>query len=127
MDFGRFDRRTFLDALNSGDLQRLMDVLAPDVVAIADGGGQVRGAVRRPIVGAAKIVAYLRGTMEKYNAHPKLVPAWVNGGVGVRLAIDGELPGALSLVVEGGRVKRIYWVANPQKLGRLGVVEMLSL
>ncbi|HWS50382.1 MAG TPA: sigma-70 family RNA polymerase sigma factor, partial [Microbacterium sp.] len=38
-------------ALNEGDLQGLMDVLAPDVVSVADGGGKVRGAARRAIVG----------------------------------------------------------------------------
>jgi RNA polymerase sigma-70 factor (ECF subfamily) len=109
----------FLDAFNTGDLQALMDVLAPDVVAIADGGGQVRGAARRPIVGASKIVAYLRGSMEKYNVHPMLVPAWVNGALGARLEVDGELLGVLSLTIEDGHVTRIYSIANPEKLGRL--------
>ncbi|WP_308798965.1 RNA polymerase sigma-70 factor [Agromyces silvae] len=106
----------FLDAFNSGDLQRLMDVLAPDVVAIADGGGQVRGAARRPIVGAEKIVAYLRGSIEKYGVKPHLTLAWVNGALGAQLDVDGELLGVVSVTIEGGRVTRIYSVANPQKL-----------
>jgi RNA polymerase sigma-70 factor (ECF subfamily) len=117
----------FMDAFNSGDLQALMDVLAPDVVAIADGGGQVRGAARRPIVGASKIVAYLRGSMEKYGVHPTLVPAWVNGSLGARLEVDGALLGALSVTIEDGRVTRIYSVANPQKLERLDAERTLSL
>jgi RNA polymerase sigma-70 factor (ECF subfamily) len=114
----------FLDAFNSGDLQSLMDVLAPDVVAIADGGGQVRGAARRPLVGAAKIVGYLRGSMEKYNVHPTLVPVWVNGALGARLEVDGQLLGVLSLAIEDGRVTRIYSVANPQKLAAVEEAEV---
>lgn len=117
----------FLHAFNSGDLQGLMDVLAPDVVAIADGGGQVRGAARRPIVGAEKIVAYLRGSMEKYNVHPEMELAWVNGSLGARLLVDGELLGVLSVTIEGARVTRIYSVANPLKLRRLGAEEALGL
>ncbi len=54
-----------LAALNTGDVQGLMDVLAPDVVAVADGGGQVRGAARRPIVGAEKLAGYLLGGLAK--------------------------------------------------------------
>src|SRR4051812_926172 len=39
----------FLAALQTGDLQGLMDTLAPDAVLIADGGGVVT-AVRQPVV-----------------------------------------------------------------------------
>ena len=38
----------FLAAVRHGDLQGLLDVLAPDVVVVADGGGVVTAA-RRPI------------------------------------------------------------------------------
>ncbi|MDR5699612.1 nuclear transport factor 2 family protein [Agromyces aerolatus] len=116
----------FLDAFNSGDLQRLVDVLAPDVVAIADGGGQVRGAARRPIVGAEKIVAYLRGSIEKCGVHPRLTSAWVNGGIGAQLDVDRELLGVLSLTIEEGRVTRIHSIANPQKLARVDVVSAVT-
>ena len=65
-------------ALNTGDLQGLMDVLAPDVVSVADGGGKVRGAARRPIVGADKLAGYLLGGMAKYEVQP-VSTLWVNG------------------------------------------------
>ena len=44
----------FLAAVRGGDLQGLLDVLAPDVVAVADGGGVVTAA-RRPVQGAARV------------------------------------------------------------------------
>ena len=43
---------------------------------------------------------------------------WLNGAPAGRIEIDGQLA-AVSLVVENGRVTRIYAVANPQKLTRL--------
>ena len=109
----------FLAAVNTGDLQGLMDVLAPDVVSVADGGGKVRGAARRPIVGAEKLAAYLLGGMEKFGITFVATPAWVNGAPGARVEVDGELVGAISVTVEGGRITRIYSVANPDKLAWL--------
>ena len=116
----------FLAALNTGDLQGLMDVLAPDVVAVADGGGQVRGAARRPIVGAERLVAYMLGGMAKFKVQLVATPAWVNGAPGARVEVDGKLVGAVSVTVEHGRITRIYSVANPQKLGRLDVESALA-
>jgi hypothetical protein len=43
---------------------------------------------------------------------------WLNGAPAGRIEIDSQLA-AVSLVVENGRVTRIYAVANPQKLTRL--------
>jgi RNA polymerase sigma-70 factor (ECF subfamily) len=109
----------FIRAFNTGELQGLMDVLAPDVVAIADGGGKVRGAARRPIVGAAKIVAYLAGGLAKYGVHPVASRVLVNGAPALRVEVDGVLFGVVSLEIEDGLVTRIYSVANPDKLERL--------
>ncbi len=116
----------FLAAVNTGDMQGLMDVLAPDVVAIADGGGQVRGAARRPIVGAEKFVAYLRGGLAKFAVRVDATPVWVNGAPGARVEVDGKLAGALSLTVEHGRITRIFSVANPQKLAWLDAETTLA-
>lgn len=116
----------FLAAFNTGDLQGLMDALAPDVVAVADGGGKVRGAARRPIVGAAKLVSYVRGGLAKFGVTPVATPAWVNGGPGALVEVDGQLVGALSLTVEHGRITRIFSIANPDKLERLDVEAPLA-
>jgi len=109
----------FLAAFNTGDLQGLMDALAPDVVAVADGGGKVRGAARQPIVGADKLVAYVLGGLAKFGVTPVATPAWVNGGPGARVEVDGAIVAALSFTIEHGRITRIFSVANPEKLERL--------
>ena len=106
-------------ALNSGDLQGLMDVLAPDVVSVADGGGKVRGAARRPIVGADRLARYLVGGLAKLEGSLVASSTWVNGQPGVRMELDGVLVGVVSLTVVDGRITRVYSIANPEKLGHL--------
>jgi RNA polymerase sigma-70 factor (ECF subfamily) len=101
----------FFLALRTGRLQDLMEVMAPDVVLIADGGGIV-SAARVPIHGA-ELVARLIG-----HANLAVTDVWLNGAPGGMVENDGKIA-AVSLVVEDGRITRIYAVANPHKLTRL--------
>jgi RNA polymerase sigma-70 factor (TIGR02957 family) len=106
----------FLVALRTGQLQELMELLAPDVVFIADGGGVARAA-RSPIRGA-DVVARALARAHRVVAKLETATVWLNGAPGGRIEINGE-PAAASLVVENGRVTRIYVTVNPQKLTRL--------
>jgi RNA polymerase sigma-70 factor, ECF subfamily len=114
----------FLAAVRSGDLQGLLDVLAPDVVVVSDGGGIV-AAARRPIEGASRVAPVL-GSLARLAGDFEVMPIWLNGGSAVRLDLDGELNAVASLVIEDGRITRIYAVLNPQKLARLGEEASLS-
>jgi limonene-1,2-epoxide hydrolase len=108
----------FLAAVQGGGLQELLDVLAPDVVMVADGGG-VAQAARRPIHGADKVAAFLN-TAKRINIEFTGMPISINGLPGARLDIPFDGPTtALSFVVEDGRITRIYAMRNPHKLGRL--------
>jgi RNA polymerase sigma-70 factor (ECF subfamily) len=113
----------FLAAVRNGDMQGLLDVLAPDVVVVADGGGVV-AAARRPIEGAERVAAFLVGASR--TADFDLKTLWLNGSPGVRIDIGGELDTAVSLSVENGRITRIYAIRNPHKLARLEGVAALS-
>ncbi|HWL97548.1 MAG TPA: RNA polymerase sigma-70 factor [Nocardioidaceae bacterium] len=114
----------FLAAVRGGDMQALLDVLAPDAVLVADGGG-VASAARRPIEGANR-VAMLLGGLAKLDGVFELTPMWLNGGPAARVDLDGAMDTVVSLVIEGGRVTRIYAVRNPHKLARLGQEAELS-
>jgi RNA polymerase sigma-70 factor (ECF subfamily) len=113
-------------AMNAGDFQGLMDVLAPDVVSVADGGGKVRGAARRPIIGALRLARYLLGGLAKIDGEFVASAAWINGQRGIRLDLDGQLVGVTCIAVQNGQVARIYSIANPDKLSRLDVAAVLS-
>ena len=113
-------------ALNTGDLQGLMDVLAPDVVSVADGGGKVRGAARRPVIGADRLARLLVGGMAKAGGLVVATAAWVNGQPALRLELDGRLVGVASLTIAGGQVAMVHSIANPDKLGNLDAEAELS-
>lgn len=114
----------FRVAVQSGDLQGLLDVLAPDVVLVADGGG-VANAVRRPVSGAQR-VSRLLVLLARFAPEAGVHLLWLNGAPALRLDIDDELDTAISLSVEGGRITGIYAVRNPDKLARLGTAMQLS-
>ena len=108
---------TFLAAGRTGDLQSLLDVLAPDVVLVSDGGGRKQAALR-PITGADKVLRFLVGVTAK-NGLATVEPAYVNGSPALRLHLDGQLDGVLALRIEGDRVTGLYYVRNPDKLSRV--------
>jgi RNA polymerase sigma-70 factor (ECF subfamily) len=107
----------FLAAVNGGDIQGLMDVLAPDVVAVADGGGLAQ-AIRHPVEGAERVAAFLSHIPRRARG-VKLATLMINGSVAVRIDPDGELDTLLTFALEDGRISRIYAIRNPDKLARL--------
>ncbi len=105
----------FMAAITSGDMLGLMEVLAPDVVLIADGGGLVPAA-RKPMTGVETVVAFLARLADL----PELTTttAWFNGMPGARIEVGGDVT-AVSLVIEDDRITRIFAMRNPLKLRRL--------
>ncbi|WP_296607376.1 RNA polymerase sigma-70 factor [Nocardioides sp.] len=113
----------FLSAVATGDIQSLMDVLAPDVVLVTDGGGFKKAALR-PILGRDKVLRFLGAVSEGIEAVADVVV--VNGAPALRIVVDGELDTVASMVVEDGRVSGLYVVRNPAKLARLDEVVTLT-
>ncbi|WP_067508996.1 RNA polymerase sigma factor SigJ [Actinoplanes sp. TFC3] len=108
----------FLAAAASGDLQTLAAVLAPEVVAISDGGGVVN-AGRNPIAGADKVARFIAGIFAKRRAGAVIEPVLVNGSAGFLMTGPGLLS-VLTAAVENGRITAIYNQLNPAKLSGLG-------
>jgi RNA polymerase sigma-70 factor (ECF subfamily) len=109
----------FVVAVQSGDLQSLMDVLAPDVVLMTDGGG-VKQAALRPILGRDKALRFLEGAATKGGPIDAVHRTLVNGRPGLAFVIGGEVDTLLTILVEHGVVAGLYAVRNPAKLTRLG-------
>jgi RNA polymerase sigma-70 factor (TIGR02957 family) len=115
----------FLTAVAGGDLQGLLDALAPDVVLVADGGG-IAQAIAHPVTGAKKVANLLR-TFPKFGAGATLLPVLLNGAPGARIVgLDDGHDTAIAFVVEEGRISRIYAVRNPVKLSRIDVEATLE-
>jgi RNA polymerase sigma-70 factor (TIGR02957 family) len=107
----------FQRATETGDLQRLLDLLAPDVVFLGDGGG-VKQAVPRPIVGANKVARLLAIGLTRITA-AALRPAQVNGHPALVLHQDGEVDTVLALRIDDGLITGFYAVRNPEKLSHM--------
>ncbi|WP_174518224.1 RNA polymerase sigma-70 factor [Streptomyces vietnamensis] len=117
-------RRTveaFRRAVETGDLQRLLDVLAPDVVLLTDGGGVVRAALE-PVVGAEQVA----GLLGRLAATTVLQPARVNGDPALIVRRDGEIDTVLALRIDEGLITGLYAVRNPEKLSHLDRETTLS-
>jgi RNA polymerase sigma-70 factor (TIGR02957 family) len=105
----------FLAAVGTGDIQSLMDVLAPDVVLVTDGGGRKKSALR-PILGRDKVMRFIAGV-----ADPRAVAELrtVNGSPALAVLIEGVVDTIATFLVEDGLVTGMYAVRNPEKLRRL--------
>ncbi|MFE6777139.1 RNA polymerase sigma-70 factor [Streptomyces sp. NPDC057702] len=108
----------FQRAVETGELQDLIDVLAPGVVALSDGGG-VRHALPRPIVGADKVARLLAGGWWRRDATRSVELVQINGGPGLLVRVDGRIDGVVAVRVEDGYVTGAYHVRNPEKLSRV--------
>ncbi|MEV4006242.1 RNA polymerase sigma-70 factor [Actinomadura sp. NPDC049753] len=104
----------FRQAVETGDLRNLLDVLAPDVVLLTDGGGVVQAALA-PVVGAEKVAAVLA----RLSGAVTLRPTHVNGHPALILGRAGEIDTVIATRVDDGRVTGLYAVRNPEKLSRM--------
>jgi RNA polymerase sigma-70 factor (TIGR02957 family) len=104
----------FRRAVETGDLQRLLDILAPDVVLLTDGGGVVRAALE-PVVGFGSVADVLG----RIATGASLRPAQVNGYPALVCRIDGEIDTVMAVRVDDGLLTGLYAVRNPAKLSRM--------
>ena len=108
--------QAFGEAVTSGNVARLAELLRADAVALIDGGGR-KTAARNPIIGPEKIARFFIGIAAKNAGHDiRIEPAMINGAIGALLYLDGELDSTMSMAIETNRIAAIYIVRNPDKL-----------
>ncbi|MFI6935370.1 RNA polymerase sigma-70 factor [Streptomyces sp. NPDC050287] len=108
----------FQRATETGDLQGLLDILAPDVVFMGDGGG-VKQAVPRPVVGADKVGRLLAAGLGRLAAMGPMRTAQVNGYPALVLRLDDEIDTVVAVRIDDGLITGLYAVRNPEKLSRM--------
>jgi len=120
--------RRFFAAAEGGDMGALLEMVAPDVVMVGDGGGKA-WAIARPLSGAEQVVRLLLGL---YRRAPKMgvhiEPAWLNGQPG-GISYDGEgrVVNVFVLDIADGLVQTVRSIVNPDKLHHLGPVSDVAL
>lgn len=112
----------FFEALHSGDVQALQNLLADDVEFYSDGGG-IKPAAINPLFGADRVVKFFAGLAKRAAlAMPEIV---YRGSI-------NNLPGLISVESDGtvqstafdirdGKIVAIYVVRNPEKLAHLNI------
>ena len=108
----------FRKAVTTGDLQGLFDLLAPDVVFIADGGGLAH-ATRQPLHGADVVSRFLADGLSHLPPFSTMETAYVNGGLAVIIRSGGVVDTIVAMHTENGLITGIYVVRNPEKLSRV--------
>jgi RNA polymerase sigma-70 factor (TIGR02957 family) len=115
----------FLAAATGGDINTLMQVLAPDVTLWTDGGGKVRQALR-PITGAEKVAAWFAAVGRRpYEgvepAEMRFERVDINGGPGLLFSGAGRVIATVTFEFDAdGRITALHNVANPDKLRAVG-------
>ncbi|GHF82104.1 DNA-directed RNA polymerase sigma-70 factor [Kitasatospora xanthocidica] len=114
--------RRFFAATEGGDLEALLELLAPDVVFHGDGGGKARS-VGRSVAGLQRVAQLLMfgfGRNRELGISRK--PVLVNGRPGA-LWLDprGRVAGVIALDIADGAIRAFHAVNNPDKLAHLGL------
>ncbi|MBV7701945.1 RNA polymerase sigma-70 factor [Nocardia nova] len=108
----------FQHAIETGDLQHLVDMLAPDVVLLGDGGGVVQ-AVLRPIAGADRVARALRTGLPRLRTEATVEAVQINGCPALIVRIDGRIDDVVAMRLDDGLITGLYVVRNPEKLSRV--------
>ncbi|MGW4094254.1 RNA polymerase sigma-70 factor [Nocardia sp. NPDC004750] len=111
----------FMAACSGGDLNALMDLLAPDVTSWSDGGGVVTAA-RRPLYGPDHVARWILGVLAKpVVAGFVFESACINGELGALLFIGGSPVAAFTYDIVDGRIQNLRFQVNPYKLKGLSM------
>ncbi|MEU0094883.1 RNA polymerase sigma factor SigJ [Kribbella sp. NPDC006257] len=107
--------RDFKRAWEAKDINALIGLLDPDAVSIADGGGIVPAFID-PIEGAERIATLL---VDLAGRAPDLhfSERTVNGQPGLVAERAGEIAAVYAFDVVDNRIKHLWIVRNPEKLG----------
>ena len=115
----------FIAATLSGDIQTLMDVLAPGAVLLPDGGGKV-SAARRPVIGADHVARFLLGIASKPVPDMRVEMSMLNGMPAILIYSGGRIDLAVIVESNNEHVTGLYLVRNPDKLGAATVAREVT-
>ena len=117
--------QAFVTAASAGDLKALLQLLAPDAVLISDGGTEGRSIgwqrnLTRPLVGAARVAAFIAATSAQAAGRLRVEPRELNGQPAIVFWQGAEPFAALLLAVAEGKVRRVFFHADRERLRHLG-------
>ncbi len=108
---------SFHQAVQSGEMNALMNLLAEDVTFWSDGGGHVKGAATRPISGRVAVARFSLGAGRRYlSENYRTEVEEVNGQLALVTRANDRVYSVLAIEVEAQQIRSIRIVVNPEKL-----------
>jgi RNA polymerase sigma-70 factor (TIGR02957 family) len=120
--------RRFIAAVEEGETEPLIELLAADAAYYGDGGGKAP-AIPKPLHGREKVARFLLG-LGRVARRDRIAlhPAEVNGQPGaVAVDADGRVVSVLSLEIADGAVQAIRGMVNPEKMAHISSTILPSL
>lgn len=105
----------YIETIRSRDIKRLEQLLNDDIMIVSDGGGKVPAAIK-PVLGKESVSLFLSGTYNKFYTYKRMEKGIVNHHPALFYYEDDKLINCQIFEWKDGRIHRIYFVRNPDKL-----------
>ena len=115
----------FFAAATTGDMNTLLELLAPDVVWTADSDGK-RSAARRPVTGAQSVAKLVVGLMRFIDQGGRFEPTTSNNAPAYKLYLEDSFEGVVTVEVADGKITHFYAMRNPDKLTGVDIPRVIS-
>ena len=109
----------YFQAVQTGEMTPLVNLLSENVVLWTDGGGKTKTAALRPIRGRDAVARMSLGTKRFWPEDYRAEIGEVNGQAALIMRAGGQAWSVLTIDVEEGRIQAIWIIANPEKLARV--------
>lgn len=109
----------YIQAVETGEMKTLMNLLSENVTLWADAGGKIKQAALRPIVGRDAVARFSLGTKRFWPENARVELEEVNGQPAVIIRVGGQAFSVLTIDVEQGQIQAIRVIANPENLARV--------
>jgi RNA polymerase sigma-70 factor (ECF subfamily) len=110
---------SYFQAVQTGEMNTLTDLLAEEVTLWADAGGKLKQAAIRPIVGRDAVARFSLGTKRFWPENARVEIEEINGQAALIIRTGGQVFSVLSIEVEAEHIQAIRIIANPEKLTRV--------
>ncbi|MEP7287705.1 MAG: RNA polymerase sigma-70 factor [Chloroflexota bacterium] len=106
----------FIQTVNTGDLDGLMQLLSQDVIMWTDGGGKTRGAALQPLRGREAVAKFAMASIRLVPANFSVEVSEVNGELAIIRREGDRALVVLSIAVDRGHIAEVHVIGNPDKL-----------